>query len=146
MSNQKAIEKYWVAFNEGDLDGICDALHPHVVIRYPQSGEVFRGRETYRDVLRHYPGGLPTGEAASLDSDPQTVVVPSPRPFGPPIVTVTGGDELFVGQATFTYPDGSVYHSVSIYRVVDGLIRSEIAYFAEPFEAPEWRGQWAEQG
>ena len=143
MSNKNVIERYWSAFIAQDVEGIAECLHPDVVVRYPQSGEVFRGRENCLAILREYPGGLPEATAESLETDPQTVVIPSPHPFGAPIVTVTGGNELFVGQARFRYPDGTVVHTASIYRIKDNLIASETAYFGEPFDAAEWRQEWA---
>ena len=142
MSSKDVIERYWSAFIAQDIDEIAKCLHPEVVVRYPQSGEVFRGRENCLAILRDYPGGLPDATAESLETDPQTVVIPSPHPFGAPIVTVTGGNELFVGQAVFRYPDGLLVHTVSIYRIRDNLIASETAYFGEPFEPSEWRQQF----
>ena len=42
------------------------------------------------------------------------------------------------------YPDGGVFHFVSITKVRDGLIAEETDYFGEPFEAPEWRRPYVE--
>jgi hypothetical protein len=34
---------------------------------------------------------------------------------------------------------------VAIIELRDGKIFRETCYYAEPFEAPEWRAQWVEQ-
>lgn len=145
MSNRQVIEQYWAAIAGGDLADAEACLHPDVVVSYPQSGEVFRGRDNYMAILRNYPGGLPASEAVGLEGDPRTVVTPSARPFGAPVVTVVGGDELMVGQSILHYSDGLTVHGVSIFRMRSRLIAAETTYFTEPFEAPEWRKQWADQ-
>ena len=143
MTNKQTIERYWHAIVARDLDTVEECYHPDVVIRYPQSREVFKGRDRYMAMLRAYPG-LPESEAEELYGDERTVVVPSAQPFGRPVVTVTGGDELFVGHARLTYDDGTMVHNVSIFQVQGGLIVSETSYFAEPFEPPGWRAEFCE--
>ena len=36
------------------------------------------------------------------------------------------------------------FHSTVIFELKDGKIWRDTRYFAEPFEAPEWRAQWVE--
>jgi hypothetical protein len=41
--------------------------------------------------------------------------------------------------------EGCVFHSTAIFELKDGKIWRDTRYFAEPFEAPEWRAQWVER-
>jgi hypothetical protein len=43
-----------------------------------------------------------------------------------------------------TYDGGPVY-TVSIMEFKAGKVARETLYFADPFEAPEWRAQWVER-
>jgi hypothetical protein len=36
------------------------------------------------------------------------------------------------------------FHSTVIFELKDGKIWRDTRYYAEPFEAPEWRAQWVE--
>jgi ketosteroid isomerase-like protein len=79
-----------------DWDGVAEVLHPDVVYRLPQTGEVVRGREAYLRWNREYPdtwhlrlaeaygdesGGAALVEAEA-DGEPMTALV---------FVTVAGG-------------------------------------------------------
>lgn len=143
VNNRDTIERFWQALVAQDHDVLESCYHPDVVVRYPQSGEVFRGRDRYMAMLRAFPG-MPSAEAEELLGDERVTVIPSSTPFGPPLVTVTGGDELFVGHSILTYPDDGHYHNVSVFNVKNGLIVSETSYFAKAFEPPAWRAEFCE--
>ena len=53
-----------------------------------------------------------------------------------------GAGDLAVLEIELRYADGSRYHGVSVIEVHDGKVVKEIDYFAQPFEAPQWRAQW----
>jgi hypothetical protein len=40
---------------------------------------------------------------------------------------------------------GRIYNSVLIIELRDGKMFRDTRYYAEPFEAPEWRAQWVER-
>jgi hypothetical protein len=40
---------------------------------------------------------------------------------------------------------GRIYNSVLIIELRDGKMFRDTRYYAEPFEAPAWREQWAER-
>jgi hypothetical protein len=58
--------------------------------------------------------------------------------------TLAGGD-LAVLETDLTYADGSRYLGASILELRDGKVLRETDYYAQPFQAPEWRAQWAER-
>ena len=121
QQNRDAIERFFEAFKRGDLDALDDLIHDDYVEEYPQSGERIRGKHNVRAVNENYPG-LPTLIDHSY---------------------VLSGD-LGVMKMTLEY-DGNRVYACEIVDFEDGKMKRARAYFAEPFEAPEWRARWVEQ-
>ena len=144
MSNRQIVERYWTAFVTGDLDTLERLVHTDIVVTYPQSGEVIRGRENLMATIRNYPVALPEGSDAKLEGTAETASVSSPLLFGIPVITVVAGSDVFVGEAVYTYANGDVFNVAVIVKIREGMIAEETTYFAAPFEAPEWRSQWVE--
>jgi hypothetical protein len=48
-------------------------------------------------------------------------------------------------EVELTYADGSRYLGASIIELRDGKVLRETDYYAQPFQAPEWRAQWVER-
>lgn len=119
--NRETAERYMRAMEQGDFDAMDELLHEDYVQEWPQSGERIRGKRNARAINENYPG-LPT---ASMRR------------------TLFSGD-LGVSEMTLDY-GGKIYHSASIVEFRDGKIYRETDYFAEPFEAPEWRAKWVEK-
>jgi ketosteroid isomerase-like protein len=122
QENRDTLERYRQAwFERQDIDAIADLMHDAYVEEYPQSGERIRGKDNVRTVYENYPG-LPT------------LIDYSYRISG----------DLAVIEMTLEY-DGKRTNACSIVDFEDGKIKRSRAYFAEPFEAPEWRAQWVER-
>jgi hypothetical protein len=100
--------------------------HQDYVMEMPQSGERFRGRENMRAFQR----------ARSDHSTP-------PRSLQLRRVPVKEG--LWVVEAVIDYGGGQVFDVVLISELRDGKMWRDRWYFAEPFEALEWRAQWVER-
>jgi hypothetical protein len=94
--------------------------HEDYVMEMPQSGERIRGREKMREFQEAYPNP-PT-------MDLRRVLV---------------RDGLWVVELVSDY-GGQIYNPVLI-ELRDGKMWRDRRYYAEPFEAPEWRAQWVEQ-
>ena len=95
------------------------------VMEMPQSGERIRGREN----MRAFQEGFP------VHSTP-----PSIR-----IRRVLVRDGLWVVESVIDYGGGQVFNGAAILELKDGKIWRDTRYFAEPFEAPEWRSRWVER-
>jgi ketosteroid isomerase-like protein len=122
QQNRDTLERYRQEFFERqDIDAIADLMHDDYVEEYPQSGEKIRGKDNVRTVYENYPG-LPT-------------LIDYSYKFS--------GD-LAVVEVTLEY-EGNRMNLCEIVDFEDGKIRRARAYFAEPFEAPEWRAQWVER-
>jgi hypothetical protein len=46
-------------------------------------------------------------------------------------------------EMVFDY-DGDRFHVIVIHQYREGLVVSETAYYAAPFQAPAWRARWVE--
>jgi ketosteroid isomerase-like protein len=121
QQNRDTLERYFQAFERQDLDAMEELLHDDYVEEYPQSGERIRGKDNWRKIAENYPG-LPNMTDHSY---------------------VLSGD-LGVMKMTVEY-DGNRVYACEIVDFQDGKIERARAYFAEPFEAPEWRAQWVER-
>jgi hypothetical protein len=98
--------------------------HPDdYVMEMPQSGERFRGRENMRAFQEAHPTSPPSIQLRR--------------------VLVKEG--LWVGEAVADYGGGQVFDVVLILKLRDEKMWRDRWYFAEPFEAPEWRVQWVER-
>jgi hypothetical protein len=136
--NRRVVERAIQAFRERDFEAGADLIHSEITLKYPQSGEVLHGRDNYLAMLANYPG-LPETEVAEPRGGDQQVRVVTPLPFSVPTVTIIGSGDTFTVESVNTYPDGSIYHGVSIMKIQDAKIIEEIAYFAAPFDPPDWR-------
>jgi hypothetical protein len=95
--------------------------HEEYVMEMPQSGERIRGREKMRAFQEAYPNP-PTME----------------------LRRVLVRDGLWVVELISDY-GGQIYTPVLIIELKNGKIWRDRRYYAEPFEAPEWRAQWIER-
>jgi ketosteroid isomerase-like protein len=116
-------EKLWRALQAGDWETAGGCLHDDFVQEWPQSGERIVGRDNAIAIEQNFPGGLPVMRFRR---------------------TLAGGD-LAVLETELTYADGSRYLGASIFELRDGTVLRETDYYAQPFQAPEWRAQWAER-
>jgi ketosteroid isomerase-like protein len=116
-------EAVWKALGERDWEAAKELLHDDYVQEWPQSGERIIGRDNAIAINRQFPGGLPSMRFRR---------------------TLAGGD-LAVLEVELTYGDGSRYLGVSVIELRDGKVVRETDYFAQPFQAPQWRAQWVER-
>jgi hypothetical protein len=100
--------------------------HEDFVMEMPQSGERFRGRENMRAFQR---------SRADHATPPESLRVGR--------VLIREG--LWVVEAVIDYGGGQAFDVVVISELRDGKMWRDRWYFAEPFEAPEWRAQWVER-
>lgn len=138
MDNAKTAKRYAEALQLKDLDATASLLSADVEVHYPQSGEVFRGRDNYIAMLSEFPSGLPEADVPFVSGDQGTVVT-SPVPFGVPLVSVVGSGDVWVIEGTAEYGDGSEYRLAVILHMGNGLVERETWYWGSPFPAPGWR-------
>jgi ketosteroid isomerase-like protein len=116
-----ALDRHWAASAAGDQVAEHEIYHDDAVCEYPQSGEVIRGRYNLQALRSHHPG----------------------KPAGFAVRRITGEGNTWVTQYVISYAGKSVF-TVSIMQFRDGRVAHETQYFADPFDAPDWRAQWVE--
>ena len=99
-----------------------DLRHEDYIMEMPQSGESIRGREKMREFQEAYPNP------------------PSIR-----LRRVLARDGLWVVEGVNDYGGSQVFDVVLIVELKDGKMWRDRRYYAEPFEAPEWRAKWVER-
>jgi len=141
MSNRRVVEQYAGALSDNDADALEALRGEDYTCRYPQSGEVIRGRTNARAIGEQYPGDR--GLSASLDrivgTDDEFLPGPSWN-----LIHLSGSGDEFTVTGTITYPNGETWHVVALLTLRGGKIWREVDYFAAPFERPEWREQFSE--
>ena len=120
---QAALERHWAASAAGDQVAEHEIYHDDVVCEYPQSGEIIRGRRNLQALRSHHPE----------------------RPSGFAVRRIVGDGSLWITEYVISYRSSRA-HTVSIMEFRDGKVSHETRYFAEPFDAPEWRAQWVASG
>lgn len=144
------IEQYGKAMAALDIEALAELRHPEYQCYYPQSGERFRSHDAWAAAHRNYPERL--GE---LDWESETVkggerkaeVVRTTSPgflLPTPIVQISDTADLAIIEGKGDWPDGKTYHWVQILEFKDHLVWRETQYFAEPFDAPDWRAPYVE--
>jgi hypothetical protein len=104
-----------------DAERAHELRHEDYVMEMPQSGERIRGRQNMREFQEAYP---------------------NPPAMRLRRLIVEG--HLWIMEGVSDY-GGEIYHQIAIVELRDGKIWRETRYYAEPFEAPEWRAQWVER-
>jgi hypothetical protein len=138
--NRRVVERYMEAM-PSDFDTLSELRDPGYVEDWPQSGERIVGDENYRKIHQAYPGGLPTEETRRIVGS-EDRVVQSPL-FT--LVRISGAGDAYTVEGMLTYPGGRSTHFVAILELRNGKVARGTHYFADPFEAPEWRAQWVER-
>jgi hypothetical protein len=95
--------------------------HEDYEMEMPQSGKPIRGRQKMREFQEAYP-----------------------NPPSMQLRRVLVRDELWVAELVSDY-GGQVYDVALIIELRDGKMWRGTRYYAEPFEAPEWRARWVER-
>jgi len=123
--NARTVERFRQTFKSGDLAGLNamfnEQLHEDAVQEWPQSGERIRGKKNIMAINENYPG-LPSSVERR----------------------VLGSGDLWTYELTLNY-GGKTVHGCTILEFKDGKIIKLTDYFADPFEAPEWRAKYVEK-
>jgi hypothetical protein len=120
-SRRAGIRRLVEAINTRDLELFDRVYSDDVVIEWPQSGEVIRGKHNIRELRLARPTARPTAT----------------------LCRIIGSGDLWATEMIFDY-DGDRFYTVLIHEYRDGLVVRETCYYGAPFEAPAWRAQWVE--
>jgi hypothetical protein len=115
-----ALNQHWAASNSGDFATEHNIYHEDAFLDYPQSRERIRGRD-HIQLTR------------TLQPNKKRFIVHR----------ILGGGDLWVTELVLTY-DTHPFYTVSIMQFRGVKVAQETQYFADPFEAAEWRKKWVE--
>jgi hypothetical protein len=122
MNEQEAHRFLMDLFSNLSAQQEYELRHQNYVMEMPQSGESIRGREKMREFQSAYP-----------------------NPPSIQLRRVLVRDGLWVVEGVNDYGGGQVFDVVLLIELRDGKMWRDRRYYAEPFEAPEWRAQWVER-
>jgi ketosteroid isomerase-like protein len=122
MDEHEVRELFFERLQHLSPDAEYELRHPDYVMEMPQSGERIRGRDAMRAFQEAYP-------------NPPTI---QPR-------RVVGSGDVWVIEGRSDYGDGQIFDVADIVEFRDGRIWRETRYYAEPFDAPQWRAEWVER-
>ena len=109
-------------FSDLSAEAEYNVRHEDYVMEMPQSGERIRGREKMRQFQEAYPS--------------------------PPTIRLRRAvvrDGLWVIEGVNDYGEGQLFTVVLTIELKDGKMWRDTRYYAEPFEAPEWRAHLVER-
>lgn len=134
-TNEEIVRRYAEASAAREFDELAKLRHADWETLWPQSGERVRGHACWAEIAQRYPGGIPEIVLGRLvGSEDRWVVTP-----GNTVARIAGSGDFWWSEWRMLYPDGKVYQCVALIEMRDGLIWRETVYWAEPFEAPDWR-------
>lgn len=145
------VRRYQQAVAKMDFDALGKLRHSDYVCYYPQSGERFLGHDKWVEAHRDYASRFAQDDVSGArvkGGDQKLEVAKTASPvfvFTAPVVQVSDTGDLVTMEGKGTWPDGKTYNWVRIIEYRDGLVWRETEYFAEPFEAPEWRAPFVER-
>jgi hypothetical protein len=131
MNDQEMEKRIREVYELDDMEAFGAAQYEmsaeDLVYEFPQSGERFRGRDNIQAMNKSYPASTGTTPRSTL----RRIVKPG---------------DAWVIEGTIDYGDGTPVSVVSIIETgADGKIIRQTDYFANPFDAPDWRKQYAER-
>ena len=117
---REALNAHWLASAASDANAEHAIYDDDAICDYPQSGERIVGRANLQALRSHHPG----------------------KPSGFNVKRIIGEGALWITEYTIIYQERRAY-TVSIMEFRNGKVVHETQYFADPFDAPPWRSQWA---
>jgi hypothetical protein len=123
MSDQEireALNRHWTASNAGDFATEHDIYLEDAYLDYPQSREQIRGRRNIQTTR-------------TLQPNKKTFTVHR----------IMGSGDLWITELVLTY-DAKPFYTVSIMEFRGTKVAHETQYFADPFEAQQWRKKWVQ--
>jgi hypothetical protein len=125
LDEQQARKFLTELFTDLSAEAEYETRHDDYVMEMPQSGERIRGRENMREFQRSF----------ADNSNPPTIL----------LRRVTVRDGLWILEGVNDYGEGRVFTVVAIFELKDGKIWRDTRYYAEPFDAPQWRADLVEE-
>lgn len=115
--NAEVVKKFWQIFNEARYDDVADLLMPECNVYWPNTRELFKGRDKLIDVNKRYPG----------------------RWYIDVVDVIAQGDTVVSVVRVYSKEDKQSFYATSFFKFRDGLISEITEYWGDITEAPAWR-------
>jgi limonene-1,2-epoxide hydrolase len=125
LDEQQARKFLTELFTDLSAEAEYETRHDDYVMEMPQSGERIRGRENMMAFQRSF----------AENSTPPKIH----------LRRVTVRDGLWILEGVNDYGERRVFTVVAIFELKDGKIWRDTRYYAEPFDAPQWRADLVEE-
>ena len=120
---KKLILRYWEAMNANNFRQASEFLSEDFICRWPQSGELIRGRENFICINAAYPvNGSWKFQIRRLLAEGDQAVT-----------------EVIVSD------DSSEARVITFHKAVQGFIREQTEFWPDNYPAPDWRRNWVEK-
>ncbi|MEM7331858.1 MAG: nuclear transport factor 2 family protein [Chloroflexota bacterium] len=120
MTSKEIVVAFWDAMKTNDFAKASEYLSPNFEGYWPQSAELIVGRDNFTAVNSSYPShGTWLFEINTIVCEGETVVTD---------VSITDG----VQNA----------RAITFHTIENGLIRKQVEFWPDSYEAPDWRAQW----
>lgn len=142
VDHQALIGRLVAALNRLDMDALDAVLTEDYTDSYPQSGEVVRGRDNFKAILR----GMSRGGSEFTDVSSLRVHGTGEEWRVTPLFTVVrsrGAGTSGTAIIKTRYPDG-YWWVVVLYELRGERIASATSLFAPAFEPAPWRAEFVE--
>ena len=113
----ETVRRFWKIFNEARYDDVAELLHHDCSVYWPNTRELYRGRDKLIDVNKKYPGRW------YID-----------------IVDVVGKGELVISVVrVYSKENEHSFYATSFFKFKNDLIAEITEYWGEITTAPAWR-------
>ncbi len=109
-ANQEVVQRFFAASERGDRTALLSMMDEHMVMAWPQSGEVFRGRDNVM------------GAMAAVEVKPEFAGEPQ----------LVGSGDVWVLMVPLRYGQ-NIQHYVAVLELADGRIQRGTGYWGSPF-------------
>ncbi len=116
-TNAERVRKFWQIFDDARYDDVAGLLRADCNVYWPNTRELFKGREKLINVNKRYPGRW------YID-----------------IVDIISKDDLVISVVrVYSKVNNQNFYATSFFKFKDGLIAEITEYWGENTDAPAWR-------
>jgi hypothetical protein len=112
------LQRYW-QYAAADPDTAHAMYHDDAVLEFPQSHERFEGKVNFIAWRRIYPAAVECS-----------------------VQRVRGGGNFWVAEVRIRYDGGPWNYGLTLLEFKGDKVARETIYYAEGWQAPEWRAPW----
>jgi predicted SnoaL-like aldol condensation-catalyzing enzyme len=115
--NAEVVKKFWPIFDEARFDDVAELLEPDCNVYWPNTRELFKGRDKLIDVNKRYPG----------------------RWYMDVVDIIAHGAMVVSVVKVYSKEDKHSFYATSFFKFKNGLISEITEYWGDITEAPAWR-------